>query len=61
MPGAQIAAEVIEALVVLFENAPGIIDAIQNHDALTDEKKAELIARVEAARAKVNAVQSRDV
>lgn len=48
---------VVQALVVLIEAVPEIIEAIKSHPELNDQTKAELIARVEAARAKVNAVQ----
>lgn len=46
----------VNAGVVLIEHLPELIAAIQSHDALDATKKAELVAKVEAARAKVNSV-----
>jgi hypothetical protein len=47
--------------VVLLESLPEIIEAIKGHPDLTDEAKAELVARVETARSRVNAVKIQDI
>lgn len=55
----------IEALLLVLEAAakavPHIIEAIETHDHLSDSSKADLIARVKAARAKVVAHEPREL
>lgn len=57
----QIPVAVIQALIVLVEAVPDIIAVIKSHPELNDQTKADLIARVEQARANVNAVNPQDV
>lgn len=56
-----IAEAIIRAVIVLIESAPEIVAAIKEHPDLDEATKAELVAKVEAARAKVNAVVLQDL